>query len=165
MAIENILMRKVAREIQEWIYLGIEDGMYRSAQDYIQLTAQGRTAEAEAQLSRAVDMPFRALARIEAMEAQYTTEYIDKCLALYGDCTLAELKAAIVVKQNTAKEYVTGIIDSKVDNNTVASAITTAIKPNAEKWIAPIPASYKDIVTTEVEKLSVTKTETSVTKG
>ena len=165
MAIENILMRRVAREIQEWIYLGIEDGMYRSAQDYIQITAQGRTAEAEAQLSRAVDMPFRALARIEAMEAQYTTEYIDKCLALYGDCTLAELKAAIVVKQNTAKEYVTGIIDSKVDNNTVASAITTAIKPNAEKWIAPIPASYKDIVTTEVEKLSVTKTETSVTKG
>jgi hypothetical protein len=31
MPIENILMRKVAREIQEWIYLGIEDGMYRSA--------------------------------------------------------------------------------------------------------------------------------------
>lgn len=159
MPIENILMRKVAREIQEWIYLGIEDGMFRSAQDYIQLTAQGRTTEADAQLSRAVDMPFRALARIEAMEAQYTTEYIEKCLALYGDCTLAELKAAIVTKQDTAKEYVTGIIDSKVDNNTVASAITTAIKPNAEKWVAPIPAGYKDIITVEAAKL------TAVTKG
>lgn len=165
MPIENILMRKVAREIQEWIYLGIEDGMHRSAQDYIQLTAQGRTTEAYAQLSRAVDMPFRALARIEAMETQYTTGYIDKCLALYGDCTLAELKAAIVTKQDTAKEYVTGIIDSKIDNTTVASAITTAIKPNSEKWVAPIPASYKDIVTTEVAKLSVVKTGTSVTKG
>ena len=154
MAIENILMRKVAREIQEWIYLGIEDGMYRSAQDYIQLTAQGRTAEAEAQLSRAVDMPFRALARIEAMEVQYTSAYIDKCLALYGDCTLAELKAAIIAKQNSAKEYVAGIIDSKVNNTTVASAITTAIKPNAEKWVAPIPAKYKDIVTVESAKLS-----------
>ena len=164
MSIENILMRKVAREIQEWIYLGIEDGMFRSAQDYIQLTAQGRTTEADAQLSRAVDMPFRALARIEAMEAQYTTEYIDKCLALYGDCTLAELKAAIVAKQDTAKEYVTGIIDSKIDNTTVASAITTAIKPNSEKWIAPIPASYKDIVTVEAAKISAVKTET-VTKG
>lgn len=147
-------MRKIAREIQEWIYLGIEDGMYRSAQDYIQLTAQGRTAEAEAQLSRAVDMPFRALARIEAMETQYTSEYIDKCLALYGDCTLAELKDAIIAKQNTAKEYVTGIIDNKIDNATVASAITTAIKPNAEKWAAPIPATYKDIVTVESAKLS-----------
>lgn len=154
MAIENILMRKVAREIQEWIFLGIEDGMYRSAQDYIQLTAQGRTADAEAQLSRAVDMPFRALARLEAMETQYTSEYIDKCLALYGDCTLAELKDAIIAKQNTAKEYVTGIIDSKIDNATIASAITTAIKPNAEKWVAPIPATYKDIVTVESAKLS-----------
>jgi hypothetical protein len=161
MPIENILMRKVAREIQEWIYLGIEDGMHRSAQDYIQLTAQGRTAEADAQLSRAVDMPFRALARIEAMEAQYTTEYIEKCLALYGDCTLAELKAAIVAKQNTAKEYVNGIIDSKVDNATVASEIATAIKPNADKWVAPIPATYKDIVTVESAKLSAVKTEVS----
>lgn len=164
MPIENILMRKIAREIQEWIYLGIEDGMHRSAQDYIQLTAQGRTAEADAQLSRAVDMPFRALARIEAMETQYTTEYIDKCLALYGDCTLAELKAAIIAKQDTAKEYVTGIIDSKIDNSTVASAITTAIKPNAEKWVAPIPATYKDVVTVESAKLSAVKTE-AVTKG
>lgn len=157
MAIENILMRKVAREIQEWIYLGIEDGMYRSAQDYIQLTAQGRTAEAEAQLSRAVDMPFRALARIKAMETQYTSEYIDKCLALYGDCTLAELKAAIIAKQNSAKEYVTGIIDSKVNNTTVATAIVAEIKPNAEKWVAPIPATYKDIVTVESAKLSEVK--------
>lgn len=165
MAIENILMRKVAREIQEWIYLGIEDGMYRSAQDYIQLTAQGCTTEAEAQLSRAVDMPFRALARIEAMETQYTTEYVDKCLALYGDCTLAELKAAIIAKQDTAKEYVSGIIDSKIDNSTVASAITTAIKPNAEKWIAPIPTGYKDIVTVETAKLSAVKTETPAAKG
>jgi hypothetical protein len=164
MPIENILMRKVAREIQEWIYLGIEDGMHRSAQDYIQLTAQGRTAEADAQLSRAVDMPFRALARIEAMEVQYTTEYIEKCLALYGDCTLAELKSAIISKQDTAKDYVSGIIDSKIDNSTVASAITTAIKPNSEKWVAPIPAAYKDIVTVESAKLSAVKTET-VTKG
>jgi hypothetical protein len=133
--------------------------MHRSAQDYIQLTAQGRTAEADAQLSRAVDMPFRALARIEAMEAQYTTEYIEKCLALYGDCTLAELKAAIVAKQDTAKEYVTGIIDSKIDNNAVASAIITAVKPNSEKWIAPIPPTYTDIVAVESDKLS------AVTKG
>jgi hypothetical protein len=161
MPIENILMRKVAREIQEWIYLGIEDGMYRSAQDYIQLMAQGRTAEADAQLSRAVDMPFRALARIETMETQYTTEYIDKCLALYGDCTLAELKAAIIAKQDTAKEYVSGIIDSKIANESVASAIATAIKPNSEKWIAPIPAAYKDIVTVESSKLSTVKTEVS----
>ena len=165
MAIENILMRKVAREIQEWIYLGIEDGMYRSAHDYIRLTAQGRTAEAEAQLSRAVDMPFRALARLEAMETQYTTEYIDKCLALYGDCTLAELKAAIIAKQNAAKEYVTGIINNKIDNTTVASAITTAIKPNADSWVAPIPTGYKDIVTVETEKITAVKTETIVTKG
>lgn len=165
MAIENILMRKVAREIQEWIFLGIEDGMYRSAQDYIRLIAQGNTTEAEAQLSRAVDMPFRALARIEAMETQYTAEYIDKCLALYGDCTLAELKAAIIAKQNTAKEYVSGIIDSKIDNATIASAITTAIKPNADSWVAPIPTGYKDIVTVETAKLSAVKIETPAAKG
>jgi hypothetical protein len=27
MAIENIKMRRIAREIQEWIFLGIQDGM------------------------------------------------------------------------------------------------------------------------------------------
>jgi hypothetical protein len=54
---------------------------------------------------------------------------------------------------------VSGIIDSKIDNSTVASAITTAIKPNAEKWVAPIPAAYKDIVTVEAAKL------TAATKG
>lgn len=42
MAIEHIKMRRIARELQEWVFLGIEDGMVRSAQDYMRLMAEGR---------------------------------------------------------------------------------------------------------------------------
>ena len=161
MAIENIIKRKIARELQEWIYLGIEDGMLRSAQEYKALMAAGRTTEAQAQIERAVDMPFRALARIEAMETQYTAKYLDECLALYGDCTLDELKSAIKEKQTYAKEQALLVIDTKTDNATVADSITTAISSNAEKWTAPIPAAYKEVCTVEAEKTAASKIEAS----
>lgn len=152
MPIEKIIMRKIARELQEWIYLGIEDGMVASAREYVALASQGRTAEADTHLSRAVDMPYRALARIEAMEKQYTPEYIDKCLSLYGDCTLTELKAEIIKKQDNAKLWISNIIDSKINNTTVAESITSTVSPNAAKWIAPIPSDYQDIITVEKAK-------------
>jgi hypothetical protein len=41
--IENIKMRRIAREIQEWIFLGIQDGMVQSARDYKILMAEDRT--------------------------------------------------------------------------------------------------------------------------
>lgn len=157
MAIENILKRKIARELQEWIFLGIDDGMIRSAQEYKSLIAQGRTSEAEGRLSRAVDMPFRALARIEAMEAQYTTVFIEDCLKLYGDCTLQELKDAIIEKQKYAKERALEFIDSKIDNVTIADNITASISSNAQKWVAPIPSGYKEITVIESEKLAEVK--------
>lgn len=162
MAIENIIMRKIARELQEWIYLGIEDGMIQSTRDYLVLSQQGRTVEAEAQLSRAVDMPFRAIARIEELEKTYTSEYIDKCLALYGDCTLKELKDDIIKKQATAKEWVAKIIDTKIENTEVASEITSTVESNAKKYLIPIPSAYVEIVQVEkakAEKEKVSKAE------
>ena len=153
MAIEHIKMRRIARELQEWVYLGIDDGMVRSAQDYKRLTAEGRTTEAENMLKRSADMPFRALARVEAFEAQYGTEYVDKCLELYGDVTLAELKAAIVDKQKPALEFAKKIIDDKVDNLVIADDITANVSSNAKDWIFPIPATHKEICEVEVEKI------------
>lgn len=152
MAIENVKMRKIARELQEWVYLGIQDGMVQSARDYKSLIAAGRTAEAEAQIKRAADMPFRAIARIEAYEAQYTAAYLDKCLALYGDCTLTELKTAIKAMQPYALERVKEIIDQKIDSMVAADAITADVKPNAADWVFVIPATYKDVCTVEAEK-------------
>lgn len=154
MALEHIKMRRIARELQEWVYLGIEDGMVRSAQDYKRLSAEGRTAEADAMIKRAADMPFRALARIEAYEAQYGAEYIDKCLVLYGDCTLAELKAAIVEKQKLALGWARQVIDEKIDNVTVADDIMANVAANAQEWIFPIPKTYKDICTVEAKKVT-----------
>lgn len=153
MAIDNIKMRRIARELQEWIYLGINDGMIKSARDYKMLMAQGRTAEAESQIKRAADMPFRAIARIEAYETQYTKEYLDKCLALYGDCTLDELKQAIKDMQPYALERAKEIINETVSNTVVADSITTDIKSNVQDWIFPIPATYKEICEVESEKI------------
>ena len=154
MAIENIKMRRVARELQEWIYLGINDGMVRSAADYKRLMAEGRTAEADAMLKRSADMPFRAIARIEAYEVQYGVEYLDRCLSLYGDCTLAELKAAIMAMQPYALERAKEIISTTTDNAVIADAITATVKTNATDWQFPIPAAYKDICTVEASKIS-----------
>lgn len=157
MAIEHIKMRKIARELQEWVYLGIEDGMVRSAQDYTRLMAEGRTTEAENMLKRSADMPFRALARVEAFETQYGTEYIEKCLELYGDVTLAELKKAIVDKQPFALERAKEIINPKVDNAGIANEIIDVVSSNAKDWVFPIPATHKEIC--EVESAKIKKAE------
>lgn len=154
MPIENIKMRRVARELREWIFLGINDGMVLSATDYKRFMAEGRTAEAENQLKRAADMPFRAIARIEAYEAQYTAEYLDKCLALYGDCTLAELKQAIKDMQPYAMERVKEIISATTDNVVAADAIIADVKANSSEWKFPIPATYKDICEIEAAKVT-----------
>ena len=159
MAIEHIKMRKIARELQEWIYLGIEDGMVRSAQDYTRLMAEGRTTEAENMLKRAADMPFRALARVEAFEAQYGTEYIEQCLELYGDVTLAELKAAIVDKQPFALERAKEIIDPKIDNAKIADNITATVSSNAQDWIFPIPVTHKEVCEVEAAKVKSVETK------
>lgn len=157
MAIEHIKMRRIARELQEWVFLGIEDGMVRSAQDYTRLMAEGRTTEAENMLKRAADMPFRALARVEAFEAQYGTEYIEQCLELYGDVTLAELKTAIVDKQSFALERAKEIIDPKIDNAKIADNITATVSANAKDWVFPIPVTHKEIC--EVEAAKIKKAE------
>lgn len=157
MAIADIKMGKIARELQEWIYLGIEDGMVRSAADYKRLLAEGRTTEAENMLVRAADMSFRALVRVEDYEARYGADYLDKCLAIYGYCTLAELKAAIVEKQTYAKEKALEIVDEKIDNTTIAVEIISTVHGNAQDWAFPIPAGYKDIVTVEREKAAKEK--------
>ena len=157
MALEHIKMRKIARELQEWIYLGIDDGMVRSAQDYKRLTAEGRTTEAENMLKRSADMPFRALARVEAFEAQYGTEYVDKCLELYGDVTLAELKQGIINKQSYALEKAKQIIDEKVENVSIADDIEANVSANAVDWVFPIPATHKEIC--EVESAKIKKAE------
>ena len=153
MAIEHIKMRKIARELQEWVFLGIEDGMVRSAQDYTRLMAEGRTTEAENMLKRAADMPFRALARVEAFEAQYGTEYVGKCLELYGDVTLAEIKKSIVDKQSFALEMAKEIIDPKIDNGAIADNITATVSANAKDWVFPIPATHREICEVEAEKI------------
>ena len=157
MALSDIKMRRIARELQEWVFLGIEDGMVRSAQDYMRLMAEGRTTEAENMLKRAADMPFRALARVEAFETQYGTEYVDKCLELYGDVTLAELKAAIVDKQKPALEFAKKIIDDKVDNSSIADDITVKVSANAQDWVFPIPSTHKEICDVESAKIKSTK--------
>lgn len=144
MAIETIKMRKIARELQEWIYLGINEGMIQSANEYIKLQSVD-PVQAESWLKRSIDMPYRARVRIEEFIKTYTKEYIDNCMKIYGDCTVDELLADIDIMIKYSEERVKEFIDTAHNNRVIAEKIRSEIQSQAEGWTFRIPADYKDI--------------------
>jgi hypothetical protein len=152
MAIETIKMRKIARELQEWIYLGINEGMIQSSNEFIRLRNTDQI-QADSHLKRSIDMPYRAKIRIEEFCKTYGEKYINECLAIYGDVTLDELLAEIdkmiVYSEERVKEY----INTAIDNAVIAEKIRAEIPSNIEEWTFKIPADYKDIFTKESKEV------------
>ena len=70
MAIADGKKKKIGRELVEWIHLGIEIGARQSVVEYHRYKVSN-PVEAEGHLLRAVSMPVRARARINARKDIY----------------------------------------------------------------------------------------------
>ena len=144
MAISNILMKKIAKELREWIYLGIRTGARRSVQNYRTLLVNGRDAEAILEIKRAIDMPHRARGRINYFITLYGQPFLVSCMTLEGTETLGELNTELTALET----YAQGLVDRKNLGETwdlLATDLESHLEDESIKWVFPFPPEYTDV--------------------
>lgn len=144
MAINEILKKKIGRELREWIYLGIRTGMRRAVADYRAKKA-GMPDEAALAIKRAIDLPRRARARIDEAISRYGQQQVVDVLTENGTVTIAELNAELTGLES----YAQGLYDRRINDSeswdSLAADIEANVELESEKWVFPIPAGYTDI--------------------
>lgn len=144
MPVSEIVLKKIGREIREWIFLGIKTGMRRAVQDY---NAQkiSNPNQAILALKRAVDLPRRARIRIETAVSKYGLAKLQAAIAAEGTVTIAELNSAL----SDLETYASGLYNHyKTDGWTfdqIAADIEANIELESDQWVFPLPVGYKDI--------------------
>ena len=144
MAVTNIIKKKIARELVEWVFLGIRTGARRGVEEAERLMILGDNDSAILQLKRVIDLPNRAIARIDYFISLHGINILQDGLALYGGVTLVELNAELAILEN----YCRNLKDRK-DGGESWISIVEDIKSNVEfeslKWVFPFPPDYVDI--------------------
>lgn len=143
MAISNIKLKKIGRELREWIFLGCRAGMRKSANEYERLKAT-EPVLAEQYIKRAIDLPGRSRARIQHAVDTYGAQVFTESLTLCG----SETKTEIDNELSSIEEYAQGLYDRRQLGESwddLASDILTNITDEVTPWIFPIPQDYTDI--------------------
>src|SRR4030042_4419014 len=138
MAISEILLKKIGREIREWIYLGIRTGMRRGVMEYRSSLAT-YPDQAILALKRAVDLPRRARIRIETAIAKYGLTKLQQALALDGTVTVTELNAALTTLETYAQGLYNHVINDAWTWDQVASDIEANVYFEIDEWMFPLP--------------------------
>lgn len=152
MAISDAKKRKIGNELVDWIYLGIRTGARRSTEEYRRLLLENRLDEAKASLTRAVNMPRRARARITTWIAGYDAingagsaqTFLASCLSIAGTVTLSEIDAELTMLENQAQILINNN-QSGWTLDQVATAIENQLEWEAKDWVFPLPVDYVDI--------------------
>jgi len=152
MAIADAKKRRIGRELVDWIHLGIRTGARRSVANYRQEKLNGNQALAIEQITRAVNMPNRARARINEWISVYDATngagagqtFIASCLSLAGSVTLGEINSDLTSLENAASNLIAnnqsgGTLDE------MATALENALENEASLWQFPFPGGYTDI--------------------
>jgi len=144
MPISEILLKKIGREIREWIFLGIKTGIRRAVADY-RVHLSTNPDHAILCLKRAVDLPRRARIRIETAVAKFGITKLQAALATDGTVTITELNIAI----STLETYATSLYNHYKNDAWTFEQIATDIESNIElesnQWDFPLPSGYRDI--------------------
>jgi len=143
MAIINIKKRKIARELQEWIFLGIRTGARRSVAEYQEFKVSDSERAINA-IKRAVDLPRRARHRINEFIRVYGQQQLVDCIALYGDVTVAEINAELTTLEN----YCNNLYNRKIGGESwaaIALDIESNVSLESEEWVFRLPDNYTDI--------------------
>lgn len=145
MAIADAKKRRIGQQLVDWIYLGIRTGARRSVADY-------RISGNLGDLTRAVNMPRRARARINKWIADYDAAhgsgtglvYLKECLSLAGTVTYDDLDAELTRLEDFAADLIAQNKAGKTPDE-IATAIETQVEWEAKDWVFPIPDDYTDI--------------------
>jgi len=150
MAITDAKKRRIGRELVDWIHLGIRTGARRSVAEYQRLKVSDRPQAIE-HLTRAVNMPAKARARIDKWISDYDAingagtgqVFIAECLTLAGSVTLGEINSDLTTLENQADTLITnnqsgGTLDE------MAAAIESALEWEAKDWTFPIPETFTE---------------------
>lgn len=144
MPVSNIKKRKIAEELQNWIFLGIRTGISRGVDEYRQLMVAGKTDEAIKSIKRAIDLPHRSRARINEFIRVYSQAQLIDCLSRLNDCTIAEMNAELTILEN----YATNLYNRQIGGeswDSLATDIESHVDNESIEWIFPFPAGYVDL--------------------
>lgn len=152
MAIGDAKKRRIGRELVDWVMLGIQTGAIRSVAEYRALAVPD-PVKAKAQLTRAVNMPRRARARIDNWIEDYDAAngagagqtFLVECLALAGSVTLGQLNSEVTRLETLAQTVIDNNNAGSLTLDQVATAIENNLQNEAQEWAFPLPAAYADL--------------------
>lgn len=155
MAVEDIVKKKIGRELQEWVYLGVRTGMRRAVDDYRKLVTLGDTEQAEQVMKRCLNLPHRARLRIQSFidnfatnypdETQTGVQYIADCLALNSTVTIGELNTALNSMEAICITWRDQILAETRTWDQIATIIENNVEHEASRWMFIIPSGELDI--------------------
>ena len=143
MALNEILLKKVGRELREWLYLGIRTGMRRGVEEYNALKTIDSIMAISA-IERAIDLPRRARARINEAIKIYSQQTIIDALQASGSTSILEMNNDLTLMET----YAQGLYNRRTGGeswDSLAADIVTNISLESDKWVFPLPINYKDI--------------------
>ena len=144
MAINEILLKRIGRELREWIYLGIRTGMRQGVKDYYMLKMVDASASQSA-LERAVDLPRRARTRINTAITKYGQQIFIDALQFNGSTTLLDLNTELSLLEAYAQNLYDRCIKDNESLDSLAIDIETNIAEEINEWKFPLPEDYRDI--------------------
>src|SRR3972149_11969281 len=102
MALNDIILKKVGRELREWLYLGIRTGMRRGVDEYNILKTVD-SISAVAAIERAIDLPRRVRARINEAIRIYGQQTIIDALQTSGTTSILEINNDLTLLETYAQ--------------------------------------------------------------
>ena len=143
MALNDIILKKVGRELREWLYLGIRTGMRRGVDEYNILKTVD-SISAVAAIERAIDLPRRVRARINEAIRIYGQQTVVDALQASGSTSILELNNDLTLMETYAQNLFNRRIGGE-SWDSLAADIITNISLESDKWIFSLPVGYKDI--------------------
>lgn len=154
MAVEDILKKKIGRELQEWVYLGVRTGMRRAIIQYRSINPTN-PIQADQIMRRCLDLPHRARIRIQNFIDDFATnypdeiltgpQYIAECLLLNGTTTVSELNTELTTMEGYCETWRDHILAATRTWDEIATTIENNLENESIRWLFQIPSGELDI--------------------
>ncbi len=150
--INSIIAKRWGKELVDWVYIGMREGMILNAKRYsaikAQIVSKGGTDFTEALkfLKAAISKPKETKERLQQAVTTYSKAEVDAAVRSYtgNTVTIDDLIADISECLSYAATLVTAYKTGAKTPDELALMIQTDVVSVSEKMTVPLPANYTD---------------------
>lgn len=137
------------------LYLGIRLGIRKSVAVYREFEAKGNAEAGIPSLMRAIDMPNRRRARLEAAIARLGQSAISETLALLSATAMQEMNADMNALLSAAQGLAADLTNGTKTPGQIATILETATAGERSDLTLPFPNPYTDVFGTEHRNIGI----------